>query len=54
MSEVHFLMKDHAVTGTETQTSLLRYSVFLESDIDIVGFSQFHAGSPSLCYDILY
>lgn len=58
MSEVHLLIEDQWLEQ-ESPPSLwsdviVEVKCLSESDTDIVGFSRFHAGSPSLCYDILY
>ncbi len=47
------------VTGTRKPPSMrsdviVEVKCLWESDTEVLGFSQFHAGSTSLCYDILY
>lgn len=58
MSEIHLLIEDQWLEQ-ESLPSLwsdviVEVKCLSESDTDIVGFSRFHAGSPSLCCDILF
>lgn len=58
ISEVHLLTEEQWLE--QESLSSVRSGVIVEvkclreSDTAVVGFSQFHAGSPSLCYDISY